>query len=338
MDQLWEEEDGGFWSAVSSWSKVDQHTILVLTSTKIPTNVNNLPCQHVCLDKPSEVECGSKLTQMVRSNGMSWKTTQYQAILQLCQYDVRKLSHELHLYSYSNTTTTSSSKTHTKNDTNAITTKFNTTTEREEQPCASVMSVEPKIVKHDEYTKVTILGEHFHSLVKIYLNSVPCQQVQVISCQEIHVWIPPAVLPNNVDAKTGCYYRNAMECWTSHYPTLQLSFVDRPCLNGEVQLNYQFEPMECRLQFTLTTFTPESPVRQVTVEESVPQLSFDSQPELITPKCTAKKEQVEEMEQLYQQYQQTSDSIVLEDYLTHFGRPTVSGPVHGFIDNNDNKG
>ena len=160
----------------------------------------------------------------------------------------------------------------------------------------------------------------------------------MISCQEIHVWIPPAVVPNNVDAKTGCYYRNAKECWTSHYPTLQLSFVDRPCLNGEVQLHYQFESMECQLQFINTTSTPESPVRQVTVEETFPQLSSKPQPELIKPKNTTKKEQVEEMEQLYQQYQQTSDSILLEDYLSHFGRPAVSGPVHSFTNNNDNKG
>ena len=49
-----------------------------------------------------------------------------------------------------------------------------------------------------EKKKMVDFGRLFF-VVKIYLNGVLCQQVQVIFFQEIHIWIPPGVLPNNVD-------------------------------------------------------------------------------------------------------------------------------------------
>jgi DNA polymerase III delta prime subunit len=109
VDLIYETEgDSGFWSALSSVAKTARCPIL-LTANTIPSGMANIKYAHLELNRPSPMDCASKVLQVcqhekipMRSDlaatlipeRLSWMAT-------VCQCDLRKLLNQLQLFAAS---------------------------------------------------------------------------------------------------------------------------------------------------------------------------------------------------------------------------------------------
>ena len=121
-------------------------------------------------------------------------------IAELCGCDLRRIINEMQLYSH-----------HVSKEANMSSALSCDTWERtsgevsDELDAPTISNIFPKSSQSDQYSVVTIMGNHFINdtdrvCTEVTIGGLPCPVVRVVSKNIMLVVCPPCVLPSGVDA------------------------------------------------------------------------------------------------------------------------------------------
>ncbi|KAL3908661.1 MAG: hypothetical protein SGILL_008401 [Bacillariaceae sp.] len=164
--------DSGFWAALSSLAKSAKSPIILTANQKPPQlQSSSLPCRFFSLERPGQMECATKILQICRQEGveldplirkqgpdsMHKKLSQ---VASACDCDLRRMVHELQVFSYGHSGKAIASKPTSKEANPSLDTTSATTHWR-----PTIISIVPCKVPMDKHTVLTVKGRYFRSLV-----------------------------------------------------------------------------------------------------------------------------------------------------------------------------
>lgn len=219
VDNLYDANgDSGFWTALSELSKRAKCPIF-LTANVLPAALysSSFRYTHVETSCPSPKECVPKMLQIADTEGFSIRKSQehakekhFELIAELCNCDLRRIAHELQLFSRA-----------PKQSIDRVETKVGAIleegTEREnEDNRPRISEVRPGSIPSDSMSLLTINGAHFMTLavppglgstgypVTIFVGDQECPQARIMDDSTILAVCPPCRLAGDIN-KWGNY-------------------------------------------------------------------------------------------------------------------------------------
>jgi hypothetical protein len=190
VDLLYE-DDAGFWNALGDLSRKSKSPI-ILTANSLPNGIENcwartrgsIGYRLLEVLRPELEGCASWLRSVVEREGFDWKLTdviqQNRALTRIvmaCNRDLRRLAHELQLFSHSDAkqlTTSLPLRSHERDDSSDFSSILVNATYKSSFPVPKILSVEPTSVRDQSYSFLTLRGSGFLSLAspEILANAV----------------------------------------------------------------------------------------------------------------------------------------------------------------------
>ena len=269
MDLLFD-EDTAFWPALASVSQKAKCPI-VLTSSSILDGMSSIKkFQYISLERPSPSECGFKMAEVAKSEGMRFKKDysddddvdnnakelkNLSLIAEVCQCDIRKILNEMQLFRSGGSRRRSNSSGVRSNhmidmDNFGLRSRSSSSSSvvvKDDGP--SILGVEPHLVPRESHTLITITGKNFSSStamfpsqqnaevddnpVVLYVGGQVCRHYRVVSDSKILAVCPPCILPSGV-SENGIYegeHCMNLDCLSCKFATV---VVRKKCSNGIV--------------------------------------------------------------------------------------------------------
>lgn len=264
MDLLFD-EDTAFWPALVQVS-IKAKCPIVLTSTSVPTELNNVRFKSITLERSLPSECGVLMAQVSKIEGLSFKDDlelgeklkRLSLIAESCQCDLRKILNEMQLFHFGESSQRggrSRSSRGKKIDMNNfglepnIQYSNNSSVMVVDRPL--ILSVEPKLVSKDDPTLITITGKNFSSskfpfqqqnkahddestAAVLFIGGKKCHHYRIVSDTKILAACPPCVIPDGVSGTSAMYetkFSKNIDCLTCKFVQL---VIRKHCSNGLV--------------------------------------------------------------------------------------------------------
>lgn len=356
MDNLFPEYgDAGFWSALHKLSKKSKCPI-VLTSNTLPPALPRIffNFEHGELSLLSAKECAKQLIYVANQEKYNIENENHCTdIAELLLCDMRKILLEFQFWALNGYGTVTQS-----------TSPFNAQREISqvfpEVPEPKVHSVHPCMIPANQYTTLTICGEFSDNPkteLRLKIGSRPVLFEKVSSTILIAA-VPPLQIPVGVN-RHGHFIHSLLECYSCRYHRIEIEMVQHNGIvkrgNNDVSIEFLFPSIES-LNDTddeRDPFTQKEKENNVEIQRkdrmcreillkairkfqessdspADKDLSINNQLSL----CTSHSKedlynQLKEIEELERCSKWTSDAVFLEDSLTLFDLPSISGPLRG---------
>ena len=162
-------------------------------------------------------------------------------IAELCGCDLRRIINEMQLYSH-----------HVSKEANMSSALSCDTWERtsgevsDELDAPTISNIFPKSSQSDQYSVVTIMGNHFINdtdrvCTEVTIGGQPCPVVRVVSKNIMLVVCPPCVLPSGVDA-SGVFVDKFEDCITCRYASVNIKMTihESLVLRSDMSCNIEY--------------------------------------------------------------------------------------------------
>lgn len=363
MDLLFE-SDNGFWQSLGNLTKKAKCPI-ILTAENIPQQLQNstsILYKFAYLTRPTPMECASKMCQIAKMENMTWKQglngqeikEGLANIAKICSCDLRRIMHEMQSYNNGSTYKGRNIPCH-----NFV--KTNDHIDPKNQIFPSIDNISPKEHPSRTHTIIKIKGKHFREnsfflggkniTAEISVGGQQCPAAQIIDDNTILAVCPPCMLPNHVD--NYGLIRNTINhrSYQYSYPNVTLRLLEDSGIsfNSESPLgNAHFSPLLCYIfPEEGDDDTNDEELLHCYDNEGINGLLNDA---IVKYKNKSKYVQTEgelgnhvpsslkvhegssnnnllEMKNLMKAAEYSSDAAVLEEKLSQFGCPSLSGTV-----------
>lgn len=219
VDNLYETDgDNGFWTALSELTKRAKCPIF-LTANSMPDALysSSFRYTHVETSRPTPKECVSRMLQIVdkedftiRKGQEDAKEKHFEFIAELCKCDLRRIAHELQLFSRAPKETTDL----VERKEGAALEGSNDHETADNRP--RISEVRPRSIPSDTMSLLTINGTNFMTLavppglgssgypVTVLVGDQECSQARIMDDSTILAVCPPCLLAENIE-KSGEY-------------------------------------------------------------------------------------------------------------------------------------
>jgi DNA polymerase III delta prime subunit len=206
--------DSGFWTALASLAKSAKSPI-ILTANSFPMHLNALPCHFFSLNRPTPIECATKILQICRHEGMDLDPQirkqgldcvheKLSQVASACGCDLRRMINELQFFSHScGGKAWTVKKAATEVDSTEC--RVNKIDRR-----PTILSVEPHKVPMDKHTVITIKGKNLllhrgenAGETTVWVGKHQCKS-RILDDETMLLLCPPYSSMEEDDCKTFC--------------------------------------------------------------------------------------------------------------------------------------
>lgn len=251
------DEDTAFWPALAQVSQKAKCPI-VLTSTSELAELSNFRYKSIALDRPSPRDCGLKMAQVAKEEGMRFDggldteetSRRLSLIAEVFRCDMRKILNEMQLFHFADTSKRSTTSASTDRAREVDMKNFGCVSTAASSAgevvvdVPQILGVEPRLVPRDRHTLITITGCGFSASTlpaaqynkgvaapMLFIGGKECHHFRIVSDEKIIAVCPPIDVPSGV-TKDLIYEQNKdVDCFSCKF--VQLA-IHKTCSNGLV--------------------------------------------------------------------------------------------------------
>ena len=260
VDVVYEAEgDTGFWAALSAVAKTAKCPIF-LTANKVPPilqQMSSVQYEHIVTARPSASDCASKLLGIIRQNknypkvlarldGDATKNGLIE-IAEICNCDLRRMMHELQLFSAANKMLKDRSISNSIRTFGERTRQRTMTRPSVVQKLPRIESIHPATIPATEYSVITITGINFSSRMKgrhgsqdeamddnndieVLVGGRKCPKAFSVNQNTMVALCPPCVIPDSVDSGTFLYHDSGRKSLTTRFAPVEVRLTGLGCV------------------------------------------------------------------------------------------------------------
>lgn len=267
---------------------------IILTAASTPFELyKNFHFQEIRLERPPPLECGLKMTEVSRLEGIPFKedidleekSKRLSLIAESCKCDMRLLLNEMQMFQFAKSSKHTSERVSTDMDDFGLHPKVecselasSTVDDRPE-----ILGVEPRLLRKDIHTLITITGRHFSTTVfpsqcdkvepvQLLIAGEECRHFRVISEEKILAICPPCVFPKDVSDETAIYEDTKnVDCLTSIFAPV---VVRKRCSNGLVLDSISRIGLESNDPGGISNIEYDIPIRETVFDQKMSRDDF----------------------------------------------------------------